>query len=157
MAVPTLQPHSDHRSEKLQTKPGQLSKVGQFKQEKKKTASKSFQFISRVGTYSHLLYLHLVIRLSQYWCIALFMQSVSLKANWRNVRRSNVIKRFCAGEAWEECRRNVWIFWSGSGKIMKDSSKGGWEPHRDVASHCFQGPCGGRCCQCGWRSAIEPH
>ena len=31
---------------------------------------------------------------------------------------------------------------------------GGWEPHRDGASHCFQGPRGGRCCQSGGSSAI---
>lgn len=83
----------------------------------------SWQFTSKSATCNALLYLHLVIKLSQHWCIAPFMQSVLLKTNWSNVRRSNVIKCFCAGEAWEECWRNVRIFWSGSGKIMKGSSK----------------------------------
>lgn len=97
-----------------------------------------------------------MIKLSQHWCIALFMKSLSLKTNWRNVRRSNVMKCFCTGEGWGMLKECVdilkWQWENNEGLLI-----GGWEPHRDVASHCFQGPHGGRCCQSGGRSAIGPH
>lgn len=57
----------------------------------------------------------------------------------------------------EECWRNVWIFFKWQWENNEGLLIGGWEPHRDVASRCFQGRCGGRCCQSGWKSAVEPH
>ena len=63
------------------------------------------------------------------------------------------MKHFCTGEAWEECWRNVWIFWSGSGKIMKDSSQGA-ENHTEMwPPTVSEGPRGGRRCQSDWGSA----
>lgn len=58
-----------------------------------------------------------------------------------------------AEECWKECVDIVkWQWENNEGLLI-----GGWEPHRDVASHCFQGPRGGRRCQSVWRSALEPH
>lgn len=60
---------------------------------------------------------------------------------------------FGTGEAWEECWRNVWIFWSGSGKIMKDSSQGAENHTEKRPPTVSEGPRGGRCCQSDWGSA----
>lgn len=89
------------------------------------------------------------------WYIALLMRSLILK-KWENVRRSNVTKCLYRGGSrgmFGECVDILkWQWENNEGLLI-----GGWEPHRDVASHCFQGPHGWRGCQSGWGSATEPH
>lgn len=100
-------------------------------------------------------YLQSHITVSADWYIALFVQSV-IKTKWWNVRRSNVIKCLYRGGPRGMLRECVdilkWQWENNEGLLI-----GGWEPHGDVASHCFHGSRGWRGCQSGWRSATEPH